>query len=293
MIKFWNKKKPSQASSKGGPRRQVQPLWRNHWSHMSVVGLTIVSLGAGGWWLWANGWVEQTAGNIKSQLIATSGDLGFTVEEVLVVGRNQTTRKHLLDVVKLSRGAPILAYDLEAARKRIERLAWIKSATVERMLPDTILLSIEERLPLALWQDRGRFHLIDQEGQIILNEGLERFSDLLVVVGEDAPQNAAKLLGLLQTQPHLMDLVESAVRVGARRWNVRLRGGVDVRLPAKDASVAWSSLAEYEREHGVLRRGVQILDLRLPDRLIIRKKPTNTTTQSGSQTAGQMKGQET
>jgi len=273
MIKFWKKDTPS----KGAPRRQVQPLWRNRWSHLAVIGLTLVSLGAGGWWLWANGWIERTAEDVKWRLIATSGDLGFTVKEVLVVGRNQTTKGQLLNAVKLARGAPILAYDLDAARQRIEGLAWIKSVTVERMLPDTILLSIEERLPLALWQDRGRFHLIDQDGKVILNDGLERFSDLLVVVGDDAPQNTARLLDLLQTQPHLMNLVESAVRVGARRWNVRLRGGVDVRLPAKDPSVAWSSLAEYERDHGVLKRGVRILDLRLPDRLIIRKAPAAVT----------------
>ncbi len=280
MMKFWKK----DTGAKTVARRKGQPLWRNRWSHLAVIALMVVSLGGGGWWLWANGWVERTTDDIKWRLIATSGDLGFTVQEVLVVGRNQITKKQLLDAVKLARGAPILAYDIDAARKRIEGLPWIKSVTVERMLPDTILLSVEERLPLALWQDRGRFHLIDQDGKVILNEGLERFSDLLVVVGDDAPQNAATLLDLLQTQPHLMDLVESAVRVGARRWNVRLRGGVDVRLPAKDASVAWSSLAEYERNHGVLTRGVQVLDLRLPDRLIIRKSPPAT---AGSSLAGQ------
>ncbi len=274
MMKFSIKNNGKNA--RATPRKQGQPVWRNRWSHLAVIGLLAASLGGGGWWLWANGWIARTAEDIKWQLITTSGELGLTVDEVLVVGRNQTTKKQLLDAVRLARGAPILAYDIDAARKRIESLAWIKSVTVERMLPDTILLSIEERQPLALWQDRGRFHLIDQDGKIILNDGLERFSDLLVVVGEDAPQNAATLLDLLQTQPQLMDLVESAVRVGARRWNVRLRGGIDVRLPAKDASVAWSSLAEYERSHGVLTRGVRTLDLRLPDRLIIRKSPPAT-----------------
>jgi len=152
-------------------------------------------------------------------------------------------------------------------------LPWIDSASVERMLPDTILLSVIERQPLALWQSKGSFSLIDRTGKVILNQSIERFADLLVVVGTDAPENAAALLDILKTQPQLMDLAQSAVRVGQRRWNVRLKGDIDVRLPAEQAAAAWSRLAEYESRHGILSRDVKVLDLRLPDRLIVRKTP--------------------
>ncbi len=70
-----------------------------------------------------------------------------------------------------------------------------------------------------------------------------------------------------------MSMVEAAVRVGGRRWNLRLKGDIDVRLPEDDAAGAWTRLAEYEKTHQVLERDVRILDLRLPDRLIIRKPP--------------------
>jgi len=284
----WRKTQVSkQAQSKRGmPRRRVQPLWRRPWSRWAALALVLVAGAGVGWKLWTDGSVGRFAEDAKWRLIAFSGDLGFVVEDVLVVGRNQTSRDELLKAVRLARGAPILAFDLEQARKRVEELAWVRSASVERMLPDTVLLSVVERKPLALWQTQGRFQLIDRNGEVILKEGIERFADLLVVVGEDAPAHAAALLDILQTQPQLMALVESAVRVGDRRWNVRLRGGIDVRLPADAAQQAWARLAEYEQSHGVLARDVRVLDLRLPDRLIVKRvsAPDRELTTRGQET---------
>jgi len=276
-MKLFNRKKDE---DRGMPRRRVRPVWRNRWSMAAGAMVLVASSVTGGWWLWSSGWIERAGEQAKWNLIAASGSLGFSVEDVLVVGRSQTERDTLLEAVKLARGAPILAYDLEAARRRIEVLPWIRTASVERMLPNTILLNIEERQPLALWQKKGRFHLIDNEGEVILKKGLERFSDLIVVVGEDAPEFTAGLLAVLHTQPSLMDKVESAVRVGGRRWNIRLRGGIDVRLPAENETAAWNRLAEYENSHGVLARDVRILDLRLPDRLIVRKASEQESTQN-------------
>ena len=216
---------------------------------------------------------ENQAAEAGQRLAALAEEMGFKVDEILVIGRNETKQKELLSAVRLARGAPILAFDLEAAQKRVEALPWVRKASVERMLPDTVLLNVEEREPLVLWQHKGAFALIDTDGEVILRKGLERFSDLLVVVGADAPKHAAKLLQALATEPELMDLVKAAVRVGGRRWNLRLKGDIDVRLPETDAAAAWTRLAEYEKTHQVLARDVRILDLRMPDRLIVRRPP--------------------
>ena len=261
------------SDKRGQPRRQVVPIWRRRNALAAFVLILLASAAGGGMWAWNSGLIARASDQAKWNLIALSGKLGFTVEDVLVVGRSQTSRDDLMKAVRLARGAPILAYDLDEARRRIEVLPWIDSASVERMLPDTILLSVIERQPLALWQSKGSFSLIDRTGKVILNQSIERFADLLVVVGTDAPENAAALLDILKTQPQLMDLAQSAVRVGQRRWNVRLKGDIDVRLPAERAAAAWSRLAEYESRHGILKRDVKVLDLRLPDRLIVRKTP--------------------
>jgi len=267
MIRFGT------SAGRGQPRRRVATAWRRRWLVGAAVTLVLGATAAGGWWLWRSGLVAYAAELARWKVIVAAAEAGFQVQEILVLGRKETAHQDLLAAVQTQRGAPILAFDPEAARKRVEALPWVKSAVVERMLPSTIVLRVEEREPLAIWQNQARFALIDYEGHVIRGAKLNRFANLLVVVGEDAPQHAAELLRVLGTQPELMRLVTAAVRVGARRWNVRLKGNIDVRLPEGDPAAAWKRLAEYEQTHRVLERDVQILDLRLPDRLIVRKAP--------------------
>jgi len=263
----------TETSDRGQPRKRVVPVWRRRWVR-SALALVLITLAfGGGWRLWQSGWVPRAAEKAKWRIIAQSAELGFKVDEILVVGRRETAQKDLLAAVRLARGAPILAFDLDAAKRRIEALPWVKNASVERMLPSTVLLNVEERRPVALWQHQGKFALIDSDGEVILRRDLGRFEDLLVVVGPDAPLHAARLLETLAREPELMALVKAAVRVGGRRWNLRLKGDIDVRLPEDGAAAAWTRLAEYERSHRVLARDVQVLDLRIPDRLIVRKVP--------------------
>jgi cell division protein FtsQ len=264
--------KSSKAASSARPRqRRLTFRLSLRRLALAMMAMLVLLAGGGGWWAWKTGAVTKVAEKVRWKAIAASSHLGFKVDEILVVGRSETRQEELLDAVRLARGAPILAFDLDAARQRVEALPWIRRATVERMLPDTILINVEERRPVAIWQHNGNFALIDDNGEVILRKGLDRFADLIVVVGDDAPRHATRLLETLGMAPELVPWVRAAVWVGGRRWNLRLKGDIDVRLPEIDPAGAWKRLAEYEKSHGVLERDVQVLDLRIPDRLIVRK----------------------
>ncbi len=265
--------KKNKATERSRPRRRATPLWRTGWARAVAVAMIVSTATGAGWWLWSGGWLPRIAEQVRWTMIAASADAGLRVEEILVVGRHETSRRALLDAVRLARGAPIMAFDPEEARRRVEALPWVRLATVKRMLPDTVLLGVVEREALALWQHKGQFALIDHEGTVIHDRGLERFAGLLVVVGKDAPVHASALLVMLATQPDLFAQVRTAVRVGGRRWNLRFDSGIDVRLPEENPTSAWARLAEYERTNQVLARDVEMLDLRLPDRLIVRRVP--------------------
>lgn len=265
---------PATKGPKGKPRKRATPLWRRRWVRGSVFALILVLVGGGGWWTYRSGMLSQATESLKWQMIAASTHAGLQIDEVLVVGRQNTDRGLLLRALGTARGSAILAFDVARAKSRVEALPWVRRASVERMLPDTILLTVEERRPLALWQNGGEFSLIDYEGSVILRKGLEDYRDLMIVVGQDAPAHTASLLEILGTQPELMSLVRAAVRVGGRRWNLTLEGGINVQLPEENATTAWMRLAQYQRSHGVLERDVELVDLRLPDRLIVRKAVT-------------------
>lgn len=261
------------ASGRQKRGRRPQPRWyRRHARPLSLLGSSAVLL-AGSAWLWHSGWVERQVEAGFAAAYQMTADAGFSVEDVLVEGRRRSDPAAILAALDVERGTPILALDPAEAQARLEALPWISRAAIERRLPRVVYLRLVEREPLALWQLDGKVSVIDQNGERIPGVRPSNFAGLPLVVGAGANEHAAALLAMLEREPELEGLVAASVRVAGRRWNLQLKGGVDVRLPESDASAAWSHFARIEREQRLLQRDVIAIDLRLPDRLVVRTAP--------------------
>ncbi len=270
---------------KGGARK---PTRRKPWSRGSRLALIWGSAAAafalvagGAAWLVVDGWVDRQLAALDRTFVATSAGFGFTVERVLADGRNETTSSQILSAVGVQLGEPIFSVDLEAARARLLALPWVATATIERRLPDTLYVRITETAPLALWQQQQRLHLLGRNGRVIADAPIERFANLLVVVGPNAPEHAGELLAMLQSQPELRRRVTAAIRIGGRRWNLRIDNGIDVKLPAENSAAAWAELARLERDFGILGRDLTVIDLRLPNQLQVHLAPTAVAREQG------------
>jgi cell division protein FtsQ len=132
---------------------------------------------------------------------------------------------------------------------------------------------IVERKPVALWQNEGDIVVVDMDGHPIPGEEVSRFSDLPLVVGKGAEAAVGSLFKLVATQPKLKSRLKAAVRVGERRWNLRLDNGVEVRLPEEGAEAALGELVRLDREQEILARDIKAIDLRFPDRFIVKLPP--------------------
>lgn len=224
--------------------------------------------------LWYTGKADKWLSIVEQESIRLSAELGMTVKNIEVSGREKTDPNALLAAIGQKPGTPIITFDVDAARERVEELSWVRSATVERQLPDTLIVSVVERKPLALWQTKDRNHvLIDSDGEQLQNYELGDYLDLPVLVGDDAPKAAAEMLTTLQSIPHLYEKITGAQRIGHRRWNIQLANGMFIRLPEENMAQAWKRLELLDREHGILDRDVLIVDLRLPDRTFVRLTP--------------------
>jgi cell division protein FtsQ len=195
------------------------------------------------------------------------------VTDVVIEGRANTPEPLLRAAIGVSRGDAILGFSVSDARARIETLTWVEHATVERRLPGTIVVKLDERRPFAVWQNQGKFALIDRDGLLVTDQDVSQFRHLPLVVGAGAPGAATTLLDALTARPGLQSRVIAAVRVGERRWNLRLNTGCDVLLPEGHEAAALDRLQQLQQDHALLDRPMQVIDLRLPDRLVVRPKP--------------------
>jgi cell division protein FtsQ len=267
--------RPRPATKRGGKpaHRRTRHRFDRRRTVRVGLGVSLVLSLIGTAWLWHNGWLGRQAERMADAAYRLTAEAGFAVDDVLVEGRGRTERTAILAALRVERGTPILAVDPRAARARLEALPWVRQATVERRLPRLLYIHLTERSPLALWQLDGKLSVIDRRGEVIPGVTAKLFARLPLVVGQGAPGHAAALVAMLDREPGLRPLVTAAVRVGGRRWNLLLRGGIDVRLPETDAAEAWMQLARLEREHGLLGRDVVAVDLRLPGRLVVRTAP--------------------
>ena len=195
---------------------------------------------------------------------------GFGVKRVTVEGKRHATDAAITTALEAGPSTMMLAFDTDAAKARLEALPWIKHAQVMRLLPSTLQVVIEERVPYAIWQKSGETYVIDAEGVVLAPALREAYADLPLVVGAGAGRSAAFLFDALQPYGDLREKLIGAIRVGDRRWTLKLASGLEIMLPDDNIGQALEALAQFESERGLLDRNIAAVDLRLADRVTVR-----------------------
>jgi cell division protein FtsQ len=207
---------------------------------------------------------------VRTRIAEATARLGLRVDHVVIEGRQNTPEPLLREAIGIDKGEPILGFSLDGVRRNVERLSWVEYATIERRLPSTVVVHLVERRPFAIWQYQGKFVLIDRNGQVVANQDVALFKQLPLVVGRGAPEAAAPLIDALTDRPALLARVIGAVRVGERRWNLSLKGGINVMLPEGHEVAALDRLMALQQDHDLLDRPLEVVDMRLPDQLVLR-----------------------
>ena len=203
---------------------------------------------------------------------ARLGAMGLKVKRVELQGVSPTSSHDVLAAAAVSQGSPILGLDLEAVRARVEAVGWVRSARVLRLLPDTVVIAASERPRLAVWQVNGRTVVVDAEGAPIPEADPARFPDLPLVVGQGAAEAAAAVLPLLHARPRLASQVDAFVRVDGRRWDLRLKDGGLIQLPATGEDAALLQLDQIDARSHLLELGFARVDLRDPEMVTVRPR---------------------
>lgn len=264
------------ATSAAITRAKAKKLW---WARFRrrVVVTAIVAIGGyaviGSWWMWRSGNLEKAMEFVDRQVTDFTKDAGLELREIEIVGNDQLSADMIRKQAKLSEGQPLLLVSLTSAAHEIRKLPEVRSVSMQRALPNRLIITVDERRPVAIWQNGGDYKLIDQDGIVLENRALDTsVKGVLLVVGADAPEHTQDLRTWLNDAQTLSPFVDSAVRVGKRRWDIHLKNGVKVMLPEDHPDDAWRELEAMEKEKAILAKSVEVIDMRIDGKLFLQLK---------------------
>jgi len=209
--------------------------------------------------------------------------VGFGIASVTVDGRKALTDNEVLEALEFGNGRSLPFLNVAAARQRLMKSPLVMDATIRKLYPNKLAITVVERTPFALWQRDGHLAVIAADGTAIDIASSGRFANLPLVVGLGADKAARDILDVLGRYPALQARVYAAVRVGDRRWNLRISNGVDVKLPATGLEDAIDRLASMDAKDKLLDRDIVEVDLRRPSLVTVRVSDAVATAEAEAQ----------
>jgi cell division protein FtsQ len=264
-------------------RRQVRPLQQREQPPHPLIGFlerylphrfgatatVLILLGSAGFGIVKGGHLEELTSALSDTRNALANSAGFRITAVAINGRKQLTQDEVLAIGGVNGRSSLLFLDAATVRDKLKTNPWIGEATVQKFYPGQLQIDIVERSAFALWQQDGRLSVIADDGAVLEPYLSRRFISLPLVVGKGADTHAKDFLALLARYPQVRAATKAAIYVGERRWNLRLKDGLDVRLPENDVGNALASLSKLDKEDRLFSRDIVAVDMRLPDRLTV------------------------
>ncbi|MFN0264289.1 cell division protein FtsQ/DivIB [Tepidamorphus sp. 3E244] len=194
---------------------------------------------------------------------------GLRITSVEISGNEVLDDEAIVDTAGLLPGVSLIGIDANRARDRLQALPWVASARVQKFFPDTLSIDVVERVPFAVWQHDGQFHIIDRTGVLLRPASVDQLPELPVVVGAGAADSAANLIAELLRHPAVARHVIAGVRIADRRWSLHLDNGIEIKLPEQGMEHALSRLSKLANEGDILRRDLKTIDLRIAGRVFV------------------------
>jgi cell division protein FtsQ len=193
--------------------------------------------------------------------------LGFPITTVTFSGNKHLTRDEILARAGVSGSSSLLFFDVTAARARLIADPRITDATILKLYPDRLQISVTERQPFALWQLDRQVSVVADDGAVLLPYVPREYLKLPMFVGRGAEKRARHFLQVLDRYPDIRANLRASILVAERRWNLRLTNGLDIKLPEEGVEAALDRLVTLDREMKLTSRDIVSIDLREPDRV--------------------------
>lgn len=196
----------------------------------------------------------------------------FLINFIKIKGANQP----LVNEIRLLTGLdlPISSYDvkLHELQNKIELMNAVKNVDLY-IAKNIIYIQVQPREPAIYWLNTNGLELLDPDGVSmgIVESGRPNL-DLPLIAGAGASIAIDEAFFIYSISNSFSDEILGLVRIGERRWDIILKNGRKIMLPADELTKVYKNLIMENKVKKLLSVNFSLLDLRNPNRMMIRRQ---------------------
>jgi len=196
----------------------------------------------------------------------------FLINFIKIKGANQP----LVNEIRLLTGLdlPISSYDvnLHELQNKIELMNAVKNVNIS-IAENIVYIQVQPREPAIYWLNTNGLELLDPDGVSmgIVESGRPNL-DLPLIAGVGASIAIDEALFIYSNSNSFSNEILGLVRIGERRWDIILKNGRKIMLPADGLTKVYKNLIRENKVKKLLSVNFSLLDLRNPNRMMIRRQ---------------------
>ena len=195
----------------------------------------------------------------------------FQIKNVIIEGSEKSNISEIENNLSEIKGN-LIGLNFDYIKEIVESSEWVKRASIKKVLPSTLKINLTENDPYAIYFQQGKSFLIDLDGSIVTEIDLDNYEDdLLFVRGENSPELLEQLIRDISiTFPNLTQTLEEVEFIEKRRWNLKLKNKLLVKLPDVNIQKSLKNLKQLFEEQEVMESNIIEIDLRIPGRAALK-----------------------
>ncbi|MDR1234321.1 MAG: cell division protein FtsQ/DivIB [Holosporales bacterium] len=232
-----------------------------------ILAMMIIVIG-GGFYM-ASGYIKQWASNLIDMMLGSAGFIVKTIDVSYIDDDGNRCPINPRDELNLGieKGESIFKLSAHDIHTSIMKDSSIHKAIVKKKLPNSIIIYITKKIPMAIFQHDAKFSLIDENGTNIEDVSVKT-SKFPIIVGEDANLHAKSIMDTIKQYDIVNKGLETLIFIRKRRWNMVVFG-MNIKLPETNIDKTFDVLSGLLQQENINKKTVKSIDLRVPGNVII------------------------
>jgi cell division protein FtsQ len=181
-----------------------------------------------------------------------------------------TERDELQQVVARAIRGGYFTLDVREIQSAVRELPWVAGATVRRVWPDTLVVSVIEHQPFARWGDK---RLISDQGVVFAPATIDPFNGLAQLAGDD--EQAKEVLRQYRYVSKSVENLARVERINQNRrggWTFWLDNGPRIELGTEELPRRLVRVTHFLKRLGEQAAAVEVIDARYSGGVAVKVK---------------------